>query len=226
MENTSTSINQVDVSPKYQSFINWNYYSNFYKLVCHVASLLKLKHHWTKRHRNQPSNVNFNIFTVKEIEEFINATVCESQKEYYQRELNSLSITALVPKDSKLLSLHPLFIENIIRLGGRNKHANVPFNQRHQMIIHKNHPLSKLVIKHILESNFHCGREKTLAILRNKYWISNVRRLIRKVITDCLHCRKVSATPNPPLMADIPEERLQHNHKPFTNTGTDYFGPF
>ena len=226
MENTSTSINQVDVSPKYQSFINWNYYSNFYKLVCHVASLLKLKHHWTKRHRNQPSNVNFNIFTVKEIEEFINATVCESQKEYYQRELNSLSITALVPKDSKLLSLHPLFIENIIRLGGRNKHANVPSNQRHQMIIHKNHPLSKLVIKHILESNFHCGREKTLAILRNKYWISNVRRLIRKVITDCLHCRKVSATPNPPLMADIPEERLQHNHKPFTNTGTDYFGPF
>ena len=27
-------------------------------------------------------------------------------------------------------------------------------------------------------------------------------------------------------MADIPEERLQHNHKPFKNTGTDYFGPF
>ena len=27
-------------------------------------------------------------------------------------------------------------------------------------------------------------------------------------------------------MANIPEERLQHNYKPFTNTGTDYFGPF
>ena len=123
-------------------------------------------------------------------------TVCESQKEYYSRELNSLSITELVPKDSKLISLHPLLIENIIRVGGRNKHANVPFNQSHQMIIHKNHPLSKLVIKHIHESNFHCSREQTLAILRNKYWIPNVRRLIRKVITDCLHCRKVSATPN------------------------------
>ena len=94
------------------------------------------------------------------------------------------------------------------------------------MIIHKNHPLSKLVIKHIHESNFHCGREQSLAILRNKYWIPNVRGLIRKVITTCLHCQKVSATPNPPFMADIPEERLQHNHKPFTNTGTDYFGPF
>ena len=90
----------------------------------------------------------------------------------------------------------------------------------------KNHPLSKLVIKQIQKSNFHCGRKQTLTILRNRYWTPNVRGLIRKVITDCLHCRKVSATSNPPFMADIPKERLQHNYKPFTNTGTDYFGPF
>ena len=208
VENASTSINQVNISPQYQSFINWNYYSSFYKLTYHVASLLKLKRHWTKRHRNQPSNVNFNIFTVKEIEESLNVIVCESQKEYYPRESNSLPMTKLVSKDSKLLSLHPLLIDNITRVGGRNKHANVPFNQRHQMIIHKNHPLSKLIIKHIHVSNFHCGREQTLSILRNKYWIPNVRGLIRKIITDCLHCRKVSATPSPPFMADIPEERL------------------
>ena len=94
------------------------------------------------------------------------------------------------------------------------------------MIIHKNHPLSKLVIKYIHKSNFHCSREQTLSILRNKYWIPNVRELIRKVITDCLHCQRVSVTPDPPFMPDIPEKRLQHNHKPFTNTGTDYFGSF
>ena len=94
------------------------------------------------------------------------------------------------------------------------------------MIINKKHPLSKLVIKHIHESNFHRGREQTLIILRNKYWIQNVRILMRKVITNYLHCRKVSATPNLPFMADIPEERRQNNYKPLTNTGTDYFGPF
>ena len=49
---------------------------------------------------------------------------------------------------------------------------------------------------------------------------------MRKVITDYLYIRKVSATPNLPFMANIPEERLQNNYKPFTNTGTDYFGPF
>ena len=50
--------------------------------------------------------------------------ICESQKEYYPREFNSLSITELVPKKSKLLSLHPLPIDNIIIVGGWNKHAN------------------------------------------------------------------------------------------------------
>ena len=48
VENASTSINQVDISSKHHPLINWNYYSNFYKLICHVASLLKLNHHWTK----------------------------------------------------------------------------------------------------------------------------------------------------------------------------------
>ena len=33
------------------------------------------------------------------------------------------------------------------------------------MIFHKSHPLSKLVIKHFHQSNFHCGREQ---IFRNK----------------------------------------------------------
>ena len=125
MENTWTSINQVDVSPKYQSFINWYYDSNFYSPICHVTSLLKLKHHWKKWYKNKPCNVNVNIFAVKQIGESINVIVYEFQKQYYLQELNSISFTEILPKDSKL-SLHSLFIYNIIRVEDSNKHANVP----------------------------------------------------------------------------------------------------
>ena len=59
-------------------------------------------------------DVNLNIFTVKKIEESIK--MFESQKEYYSQEFNSLSMAELVPKDSKLLSLHPLLIDTIIRV--------------------------------------------------------------------------------------------------------------
>ena len=125
-----------------------------------------------------------------------------------------------------MLSLHTLLIDNIIRLGSRNKNGNISFNQRHQMITHKNHSLSNLVIKHIDELNFHCGNEQTLAILMNKYWIPNISGLIRKPTMDCLNFWKVSATPNPPFITDVPKGRLQHNHKPFTNTAIDFFGLF
>lgn len=96
VKNASTSINQVNLSTKYQSFINWNYHLNFYTLVCHVWSLLKVKCHWTKWCKNPPSNVKFNIFTVKDIEDSINVTVCEFQNEYYPHKSNSLSMTQLV----------------------------------------------------------------------------------------------------------------------------------
>ena len=109
---------------------------------------------------------------------------------------------------------------------GSKQARQCSFNQRHQTFIHKNQPLPKFIIKYIHESSFYCGREQALAILINKYWIQNVKRLIRKVITDCLHCQKASAAPSPPFRADIAEDRLQHNHKSFTNTGTGYFGPF
>ena len=59
-------------------------------------------------------DINLNIFTVKKIEESIK--MFESQKEYYSQEFNSLSMAELVPKDSKLLSLHPLLIDTIIRV--------------------------------------------------------------------------------------------------------------
>ena len=144
-----------------------------YKKSCIIRIFMNLyvilKACWSwKRYRNQPINININLFTLKENEKSINAIVCESQKEYYSREFNSLSITELVPKDSKLLSLQPLLTDKIIKAGGWNKHANISFNQNHQMVINKNHLISKLVIKHIYESNFHCGREPTLATLTNK----------------------------------------------------------
>ena len=56
--------------------------------------------------------------------------------------------------------------------------------------------------------------------------MANVDELIRKVITDCLHCQKASAAPSLPFRADIAEDKLQNNHKSFTDTGTGYFGPF
>ena len=46
--------------------------------------------------------------------------------------------------------------------------------------------------------------------------------MLKKVMKDCLHCKRLRTKPIPPLMGDLPYEIGQ---PPFCNTGIDYFGP-
>ena len=87
----------------------------------------------------------------------------------------------------------------------------------------KNHYLSCLLIKEIHERNEQVGREHTLSLLRKDFWIVACRALIRKVLSNCLYCRRQFVKPNAPLMGNIPKGRLFENFKPFTSTGIDYF---
>lgn len=61
---------------------------------------------------------------------------------------------------------------------------------------------------------------------KNKYWLIKGRRVVRKIVRNCVECKKLRAKPVPPLMANLPKERLQPFAPPFTNSGLDYFGPF
>ena len=57
--------------------------------------------------------------------------------------------------------------------------------------------------------------------LFQRFWIIKTTSAIRRVITNCTHCRLQYAKPNQQLMA----YRLQVDSHPFTYCGVDYFGP-
>ena len=52
-----------------------------------------------------------------------------------------------------------------------------------------------------------------------------MRSALKKIAKSCHVCRKHNAKPDPPLMASLPQSRLQAFTPPFYNTGVDYFGP-
>ncbi|XP_039233635.1 uncharacterized protein LOC120322409 [Drosophila yakuba] len=58
-----------------------------------------------------------------------------------------------------------------------------------------------------------------------KFWITNFRRLLRKVMSNCNVCKLRKARPAQPEMGPLPEDRLEANGWPFKYTGLDYFGP-
>ena len=61
-----------------------------------------------------------------------------------------------------------------------------PTENKNQMIVSKSHHLSSLIIMDTHQHNFHIGREQTLYLLRNIYWIPSCRGLIRKTLNVCI----------------------------------------
>ena len=53
--------------------------------------------------------------------------------------------------------------------------------------------------------NFHIGCEHALAAIRKQYWIPSCHGLIRSVLNECFHCKKMFAKPENPLMSDLPD---------------------
>ena len=124
------------------------------------------------------------------------------------------------------MTLNPILDNNIIKVGGRLKNIiGIPNNLKHQIILPRHHPVTDLLILHYHKSNHHCGRDQTLALLRERYWIVKAKSIIRKVLSTCLLCKHARSMPKPQLMGNLPKERIAVFKPPFTITGVDCFGP-
>ena len=94
-----------------------------------------------------------------------------------------MSFSKPIPSTSKLIGLNPIFDEGLIKVGGRIRHANIPKESKHQIIFFKD--LNQLIIttqlitRNVYEDNLHVGREHTLAIIRQQYWIPSCRGMTR-----------------------------------------------
>ena len=71
-----------------------------------------------------------------------------------------------------ILKLDPfLDDEQILRVGGRLKNADLTFNQIHPILLPKTHHVTDLIIKQYHELNYHSGIQNTLYAIRLNFWI-------------------------------------------------------
>ena len=127
-------------------------------------------------------------------------------------------------KNRKLIQLQPVLKNDLICVVGRLRHAQIPAESKHQVIIPSNHHLTYLLL-YIHQNNHHCDREQLLALSREWYWIVKGKHLARKVIYNCLYCKRQRMKLQPQLMADLPPERLSYLQPQFSFTGIGCFGP-
>ena len=130
-------------------------------------------------------------------------------------------------KGSTLYRLDPYIDDDgILRVGGRLRHANFTLNEKHPVLLPREHHVSKLLTYHYHEQVHHQGRQITHGALRNAgYWLIGGHAAIAKLIGDCVICKRLRGYVLKQHMADLPSDRVQAG-PPFTNVGFDVFGPW
>ena len=131
-----------------------------------------------------------------------------------------------ISKNSRILKLDPFFDKDyrVLHVGGRLQYSELPEETKHQLILPHGHLVVEKIIQDIHEKSMHAGPETTLTILRNKIWLTQGRRDVKRVIRKCLVCQRQRAQPCDQKMAPLPLERVQFSYA-FSHVGTDFCGP-
>ena len=151
------------------------------------------------------------------------------QSEVYHKEIQSLRQQPLknISPKSSIYHLDPFLDDNgVFRIGGRSRHADEMFEEKHPAILPRGAHLAKLAIIHCHSLLHHQGQQMTYGAMKQAcLWIAGAKRLIAEIINQCVTCRKLRGKTMTQHMADLPGDRLD-TPPPFTNDGFFVFGPW
>ncbi|XP_070169680.1 uncharacterized protein [Polyergus mexicanus] len=92
----------------------------------------------------------------------------------FENELRNLNGNRILDKKSNMLTLNPYVDEiGILRVGGRLKHAELEFDQKHPILLPSNNHITELIIRETHVKLCHAGSQATLYAIRQKYWLLN-----------------------------------------------------
>ncbi|XP_033121877.1 uncharacterized protein LOC117120885 [Anneissia japonica] len=152
----------------------------------------------------------------------------QAQLEEFGEEVTHIKTsTSGLPKGNKLCRLNPFLNEdNLLCVGGRLHHSHLQAQEKHPILLPKNHHISKLVIHYYHQQTHHQGRQITHGSIRSAgYWIIGGRQMVATIIGKCVTCRRLRRSTETQIMADLPQDRIEPG-PPFTNVGLDVFGPW
>ena len=199
------------------------YFSQYDKLLIAVAWFKKFVMYLKfKLTRDDVSNIN-PVLQVSDLQDAKHHVICYIQAQEFPQEIKYLQQDKPVPKSSSLVSLCPIYEDNLVKVGGRLQNAETAFI-KHPVILPKHH-VTDLIIKQTHEKNGHVGINHCLTVIRRKFYPLKGYSTVRKVVKSCISCKKGYKKPCEQKMADLPTDRTVIDNPPFTVTGIDYLGP-
>ena len=188
-------------------------FSCWYKLKKFVAWILRFKSGTrdavTRRRQGGDASLQpdkkVRPLDVEEMENAERAIIQVVQAQRFDDELLSLKgAKREIKKSSSLVKLDPVLVDGILCVGGRLQNSPIQDRHKHPAILPKDHHVSLLIMRYYHSISGHSGLEHTLSLIREKYWVTQARVLLRRILGSCVDCRKRQAAVGQQKMASLP----------------------
>lgn len=178
------------------------------------------------RHQENSDRMSVAFLTAVELARALHLWIRNVQSMSFAEEMRLTESNQIIRR-GKLRKLNAKLDHTIgiLRVGGRLTNARISYDQKFPMVLPADSHLTMLIIKDIHWKTLHGNVQLMLHNLRQKYWILNPRRTVRRFIKNqCKECIKWSSTRQTQQMAPLPRPRVQPT-RIFDHTGVDFAGP-
>ena len=187
-------------------------YSSFTKLIRVVATALKWLRIVRSKDRSPISATDLYQAKLAVVRVVQNETLPPSPSTSKDKQLKRLSI----------------FVDEhgIKRVGGRLNRWAEEYDVKHPILVPAGTQFAEVLVRHCHAMIFHQGRGLTLNSVRQSgFFIIGGASLCRRIIFNCVRCKKLRGPASVQQMASLPEDRMSRSN-PFDYCGVDFFGPF
>ncbi|KAL9982839.1 hypothetical protein ACROYT_G004948 [Oculina patagonica] len=147
------------------------------------------------------------------------------QQDAYKEDYEQVKAGEALPRSSRLLKLDSYYYkaDQVVSVGGRLQFADIPEETKHQVILPYGHlEVSKMILD-VHKQMFNAGPETIFSTLRQRIWLTQGRREVKRIIRKCVICQKQQVGPCDQKMGRLPEERVTLS-LPFKHIGIDFAG--
>ncbi|KRY46182.1 hypothetical protein T03_13469 [Trichinella britovi] len=113
------------------------------------------------------------------------------QRDDFHDEIQILQNGRPLPNENRLNTLDPFLDEDgLLRVGGGLRLSNFDYEMKYPIILPKKHHVVNLIIDRAHSNTLHAGNSQTLTTLRQNFWILNGRAAVKRVLRNCVICKK------------------------------------